>query len=425
LRPGRAFAHYRIGVVIFRAMATTFRVVSGAIAPMLLILAGASNPAPDAGTAAPKSTLAEVRSLVSANFYSPALLKRLGWDDAPTEAPPPSEERARIQALLAKLHTSHTAYYAPEDPEYWQLLSIFELACGDGAHAAAAPVQVEGIGVYWKQIETRWFVVGVFPEGPAARAGLLAGDEVQVADGRPFSPVLAFKDKAGKQVALRVRRRTGAEALDVAVTPRWARPQVEFQEAMVKGARVISTSRHRIGYVRVWSWGGDEMQAALVNAIVDLNRQHVDSWILDLRDGIGGANPEFESVFSQDIVGLATIDRHGSQTLRDTQLRGPTVVLINRGTRSGKEIVAFAAKRAKAATLVGEQTAGAALAGRPFCLSNGSLLYLAVADISVGGERLEGRGVAPDVFLPFDVRYSAGEDLQLAKAIDLLGGRAN
>jgi carboxyl-terminal processing protease len=391
-------------------------------APLLLALTAATPP--DAGPA-PRSTLAEVRSLVSANFYSPALLKRVGWDEAPNETVPlsASEERARIQALLASLHTSHTAYYAPEDPEYWQLLSVFELSCGDGARTPATPVQVEGIGVYWKQIAAHWFAAGVFPEGPAARAGLLAGDEVETADGSPFSPVLAFKGKAGQKVALRVRRKAGGPSFEVALIPRSARPQAEFQEAMTKGAHVITASRHRIGYVRAWSWAGDDMQAALINAIVDLNRQHVDSWILDLRDGLGGANPEFASVFSQDIPGLAITDRRGTQTLRDTQLRGPTVVLVNGGTRSGKEIVAFAAKRAKAATLVGEQTAGAALAGRPFCLGNGSLLYLAVADVSVGGERLEGRGVAPDVLVPFDVRYSAGADPQLAKAIGLLAAR--
>jgi carboxyl-terminal processing protease len=33
---------------------------------------------------------------------------------------------------------------------------------------------------------------------------------------------------------------------------------------------------------------------------------------------------------------------------------------------------------------------------------------------------LAGRGVAPDVVVPFDVRYADGKDLQLEKAIEIL-----
>jgi carboxyl-terminal processing protease len=74
------------------------------------------------------------------------------------------------------------------------------------------------------------------------------------------------------------------------------------------------------------------------------------------------------------------------------------------------------------ARLVGERTAGAYLAGGPSCLSDGSLLVLAMSEGRVDGERLEGRGVAPDIEVPFDFRYAAGKDAQLARALDLLSG---
>jgi len=69
---------------------------------------------------------------------------------------------------------------------------------------------------------------------------------------------------------------------------------------------------------------------------------------------------------------------------------------------------------------VGTRSAGALLAGRAYLLSNGCLLLLAVADVSVDGERLEGRGVAPLVSVPFDIRYAQGNDPQLVRAIGLL-----
>jgi carboxyl-terminal processing protease len=38
----------------------------------------------------------------------------------------------------------------------------------------------------------------------------------------------------------------------------------------------------------------------------------------------------------------------------------------------------------------------------------------------VDGERLEATGVEPTVEVPFDIRYSAGKDPQLDKALELL-----
>jgi carboxyl-terminal processing protease len=106
----------------------------------------------------------------------------------------------------------------------------------------------------------------------------------------------------------------------------------------------------------------------------------------------------------------------------DQQIRKPAVLLVNGGTRSGKETIAYGAKKHGLARLVGERTAGAYTFGRPFCLSDGSLLLLAVSDARVDGERLEGRGVAPDIEVPFDFRYAAGKDTQLARALDVLSG---
>ena len=60
------------------------------------------------------------------------------------------------------------------------------------------------------------------------------------------------------------------------------------------------------------------------------------------------------------------------------------------------------------------------LAGRPFVLSDGSLLYLAVADVLVDGERLEGVGVAPDIEVARDLPFSNGKDPQKDAAFDAL-----
>jgi carboxyl-terminal processing protease len=92
------------------------------------------------------------------------------------------------------------------------------------------------------------------------------------------------------------------------------------------------------------------------------------------------------------------------------------VVLVDEGTRSGKEVVTYALKR-HGVPVVGTRTAGALLAAQGFLLSDGSLLVLAVSDVRLDGERLEGQGVAPDIEVPFPLPYAAGHDPQLEAAL--------
>jgi carboxyl-terminal processing protease len=117
---------------------------------------------------------------------------------------------------------------------------------------------------------------------------------------------------------------------------------------------------------------------------------------------------------------MTLTERSGKQSLVNGKWRKPVLLLINEGTRSGKEVLAHGFKKYGLGPIVGTRSAGALLAGRAYLLSNGGLLLLAVADVSVEGERLEGRGVAPLVIVPFDIRYAQGSDPQLEHAIDLL-----
>ena len=69
---------------------------------------------------------------------------------------------------------------------------------------------------------------------------------------------------------------------------------------------------------------------------------------------------------------------------------------------------------------MGTRTAGAVLAGRAFLLHDGSLLLLAVLDVLVDGQRLEGTGVTPTIDTPFSLEYAQGRDPQLERAVELL-----
>jgi carboxyl-terminal processing protease len=113
------------------------------------------------------------------------------------------------------------------------------------------------------------------------------------------------------------------------------------------------------------------------------------------------------------------IGRNGKIRRLDTQWRKPLYILINGGTRSGKEMIAFAIKKHHLGTLIGQRTAGEVLGGSCYLLPDESLLYLAVADVRIDDQRLEGQGVSPDIEVPDDLPFAAGTDPQLEKALEI------
>ncbi len=265
------------------------------------------------------------------------------------------------------------------------------------------------------------FVKTVFAGGPSQQAGLLRGDKILEADGRPFDPVSCFQGHSGQVVVLSVQRSAGGSPLEVRVTPHTVNPKQEWLDAQRRGARVIHHRGKRIAYVPLFSCGGEEHVQALREAIVD-SFQHADALILDFRDGWGGCNPDFLNLFNSAPPVITQVGRDGQRQTIDSQWRKPVFLLINGGSRSGKEMVAYAIKTQKIGTLIGERTAGAVVAGRPFLLSDRSLLYLAVADVLFDGRRLEGVGVEPDVVLSDQLAYAAGSDIQLDRALAIASG---
>jgi carboxyl-terminal processing protease len=72
--------------------------------------------------------------------------------------------------------------------------------------------------------------------------------------------------------------------------------------------------------------------------------------------------------------------------------------------------------------LIGQRTEGAVLAATASLIGDDGLLLLAVEDVLVDGQRLEGVGVAPTIEVSFDSRYAAGGDPQLDRAVQALAG---
>ena len=368
----------------------------------------------------------EAWSRVRNSFYDPKL-RGLDWDAIGKyyrkQAAQPGADLPRIiNRMLAELGASHTGYYTPDETAYYDLADIFSggLRRDIPRHFRNGEVSYTGIGISTRIIDGRHFVAGVLDGFPGAAAKLVVGDELIAVNGAPFEPVRSFADRAGENVTLTIRRRPRMDTQSVVVAPQRLRPNEMYRRAMEESARIMKIGDRKIGYVHVWSYARFAYQELLEDLITKGKLKDADSLIWDLRDGWGGADPGYLDIFNPRSPTMIWTDRDGKQDIVNGKWRKPVVLLINEGTRSGKEVLAYGFKKYGLGSVVGARSAGALLAGRAFLLSNGALLLLAVADVSVDGERLEGRGVTPNVTVPFDIRYAQGHDPQLSYAIDLL-----
>jgi carboxyl-terminal processing protease len=372
----------------------------------------------------------QVWELVRDRFYDPHL-NGLDWQEErarfrPQAASAESREdgAAVINTMLAKLGASHTHYYTREDPAYYQLADIFAGALEHRGLDRIFPngnVSYPGIGVFTEADDLgRTFITGVIEGAPAHGASVLVGDEILSAGGQPFRPVESFRGKVGSSVSLKVRRASGAAPIAISVSPTDLHPNEMFLRGLKESARVIVTDKMRIGYVHVWSYASRRMQSALEDLMSDGPLKDADALVFDLRGGWGGAQPQYLDLFNPRAPTMQVKDRSGETGFVDVKWRKPVAMLINQGTRSGKEVLAYGFKQYRIGELIGHRTEGAVLAATAFLIGDDGLLLLAVEDVLVDGQRLEGVGVTPTIDVPFDWRYAAGGDPQLDRAVQVL-----
>jgi carboxyl-terminal processing protease len=308
----------------------------------------------------------EASELVTKHFYDQETVDRV-WAQARaahTAALPPdvtSEQvAAALDAMLDELGASHTEHYLPGEFAYYELLDVFardEFAARLRTLFPNERIAYTGIGVVPRTLEGRVFLAAVYHGGPAERAGLLVGDEIISADGKPFDPIASFTNKAGQPVRLEVRRLEAGPTFPVEVVPERIRPNEFFLSAMRASVRVVEREGRHWGYVRVWSYARRQYHRLLIEELAEGRLKDVDGLVLDLRGGWGGAQPEYTELFVGGAPIMTYVGRDGREGFASFRWRRPVVVLVDEGTRSGKEVVTYGLKR-QGVRVVGTRTAG-------------------------------------------------------------------
>ena len=333
-----------------------------------------------------------------------------------------------INEMLGRLNSSHTRLISKEEPAYYQLLDIFRgRSLWPSVKKRFAEVSYSGIGIFTKKIDGHLFVSGVINGGPAQEGGLLVGDELLLADGFDFDIYHSFLHRAGQQMTLHVRSKRD-KIREVFVTPRKIKPYEFFLESITNSARLVEIEGKKVGYVRIWCYAHKEYHKKLISLLNKGILSKAEALVLDLRGGWGGADPAFLTLFSKRIPKVLLKFRNGKERrLLDKEVlssnfrwQKPVCLLVDNTTRSGKEVFAYAFKEYGIGPVVGEPTAGAVVGGTALFMKDDYLLYLAVADLTCDGKRLEGKPVEPDVLLPHSLPYCAGADPQQDCALALM-----
>ncbi|HEV3139295.1 MAG TPA: S41 family peptidase, partial [Vicinamibacterales bacterium] len=263
----------------------------------------------------------------------------------------PDEMRRIISLMLGELNASHMGISAPPA----------------GAQTTVGRLAVDFDAAEYES-SGRLKMAGVAPLGPAAIAGIKAGEYVTRIDGHAIDAhanVDALLDHTiGRRIALSVAASPAAPAREVIVKP--------INQATEKGLRyrqwveqrreyVAKASGGRLGYAHML----DMSDTALSQLFIDLDAENQtrDGVVIDVRNNNGG----FVNVYAIDVLtrrGYFNMLRRGYESVSSRSLLGqralerPTILVTNQHSLSDAEDFTEGYRTLKLGKVVGEPTAG-------------------------------------------------------------------
>jgi carboxyl-terminal processing protease len=243
-----------------------------------------------------------------------------------------------------------------------------------------------GVGIEFTIRQDTVRVQNVISNGPAERAGLLAGDKIVEVDDSVF---------VGKKV-------TNEEAMHRLKGPKDTKVKLGILRYGEKKIRHITVTRGEIptksvtacymidetsGYIKIKNFGENTYPELLI-ALAKLSQEGFSNLIIDLRSNTGGYLASAVQIANEFLSkGELIVYTQGRKSPRQeyrSDGRGsyqhvPLVVLIDEGSASASEILAGAIQDNDRGTIIGRRSFGKGLVQQPIEFSDHSMIRLTIA----------------------------------------------
>lgn len=243
-----------------------------------------------------------------------------------------------------------------------------------------------GVGIEFTIRKDTIHVQNVVKNGPAQRAGILAGDKIVSVDGKPFVGKVVTQEEA-------MRRLKGPKDTKVKIgVVRYGQKAVKYftvtrgdiPQRSITATYMLDKST---GYIKIKNFGETTYPELLI-ALAQLSQEGFSNLVIDLRDNGGGYMNSAVQMANEFLPKNKLIvymqgrksprqdfrsDGHGSYQ------KIPLIVLINEASASASEIFAGAMQDNDRATIIGRRSFGKGLVQQQIGFPDGSMIRLTIA----------------------------------------------
>lgn len=243
-----------------------------------------------------------------------------------------------------------------------------------------------GVGIEFTIRKDTIHVQGVVSNGPAERAGLIAGDKIVSIDDSVFVGKIVTNESAMKKLK----------------GPKDTKVRIGILRYKEKKERVFTVTRGDIpqksvsavymlndntGYIRIKKFAENTYPELLI-ALAQLSQEELQNLVIDLRSNTGGylgsAVQIANEFLAKDRLIVYTEGRKSPRQEFRSDGNGsykniPLVILIDEGSASSSEILAGAIQDNDRGTIIGRRSFGKGLVQQPMAFNDGSQIRLTVA----------------------------------------------
>ena len=317
-----------------------------------------------------------------------------------------------ISGMTKILDDPYTTFFMPEEAEKFE-----EQMKGE----------FEGVGMEIGIRENQITVISPLPDTPTQKAGIRAGDKILKIDNED-----ALSMSIEKAASL-IRGTKGTIVTLTIFREGWEKSKdIKLQRANIKiPCLKITKISPDICHIEIY-----QFNSSLFNdfqkKLGEISNDSTKKIILDLRNNSGGYLNIVEKIseFFLEKGSIILIEDYGGDTERKVhKAKGkgefqlyPLVVLINKGSASGAEILAGALRDNRKILLIGERSFGKGCVQEPIRLSDNSLLKITVAKwLTPKGDSISEVGLEPDIKIKItEEDYEKERDPQLDKAVEII-----